>query len=190
MCLVVLSRGALNRLPLRKKSFERVEAALLGNFLSMARRVCLLILLLASLCHAGPRETHSALCEMFFPAFLNTEEHRNLEIESWEVFNRNETLQTLLNSLEGLDRLPLDNRWTALDKLPPPHRLYLRQSYFGWLYGGPRGWCWAGVQQPLDNRRPPPRHPDLESGTLKLKDGVIDADLDYLIVGSGLCPGP
>ncbi|MCA9776764.1 MAG: GMC family oxidoreductase [Candidatus Eremiobacteraeota bacterium] len=84
-----------------------------------------------------------------------------------------------------MDRLPLDNRWTALDKLPPPHRLYLRQSYFGWLYGGPRGWRWAGVQQPLDNRRPPPRHPDLESGPLKLKDGVIDADLDYLIVGSG-----
>ena len=122
---------------------------------------------------------------MYFPAFLTPEEHRSLEVEGWETLSGDPGLTTLLDSLEGLDRLPIDSRWTELDKLPPPHRLYLRQKYFGWLYGGERGWRWAGVQQPVDNRRPPPRHPDLPQNSLKLQNGAIEADLDYLIVGSG-----
>jgi len=151
----------------------------------VAQRVCLLLVLLASLCQAGPRETHSALCEMFFPAFLTPEEHRSLEVEGWEILSRDRNLTALLDSLGGLDKRPLDSRWADLDKLPPPHRLYLRQRYFGWLYGGERGWRWAGVRQPTDIRRPPPRHPDLPPSPLKLQNGSIEADLDYLIVGSG-----
>jgi len=99
----------------------------------MAQRVCLLLVLLASLCQAAPRETHSALCEMFFPAFLTPEEHRSLEVEGWETLSRDRGLSALLDSLEGLDKLPLDSRWTELDKLPPTHRPFLRQKYFGQL---------------------------------------------------------
>ena len=69
-----------------------------------------------------------------------------MEVEGWEILSRDRSLTTLLDSLEGLDKRPLDSRWTDLDKLPPPHRLYLRQRYFGWLYGGDRGWRW-GVWQ-------------------------------------------
>jgi choline dehydrogenase-like flavoprotein len=124
---------------------------------------------------------------MFFPAFLDFEERHELREESWKIFSQDASLPSLWQSLEGLDGLASAERWTRLDQMPGVQRLALRRMYLGWLYGGDRGWRWAGVQPPLDNRRTPPQPPDIAPAGLYIHDRLIQADreFDYVIVGSG-----
>ena len=122
---------------------------------------------------------------MFFPAFLSQDERHELRAESWATFNP--VLEPYWQALEGLDSLPPTERWTRLDTMPAVPRLALRRTYLGWLYGGDRGWRWAGVQPPVDSRRDPPRPPVLSTRDLKIEDGQIKAqkEFDYVVVGSG-----
>lgn len=153
----------------------------------MVSRAFLLLLLLCSCCGATPRQTHSALCDLFFPAFLDRPTRLQLQDQSWTTLQHDPTLSAIWESLEGLDRLPPTERWTRLDKIPATHRLALRRYYLGWLYGGPRGWRWAGVQQPLDKSRTPPQPPSIPPRQLSISNGKLQGtrEFDYLIVGSG-----
>jgi choline dehydrogenase-like flavoprotein len=153
----------------------------------MTFRVCIIVLLLLFPALASPQGTHSALCDMFFPAFLDVEEWNDLREESWSRFSQDPMLPALWEGLEGLDSVPPTERWTRLDKMPAAQRLALRRRYLGWLYSGDRGWRWGRVKPPLDIRQTPPQPQDLPTQDLSIQDQTIKGsqDFDYLVVGSG-----